>query len=295
MAANPLGTHVQVWEGDWTPEAVRRAAAGAAAAGYAFLELPVRAPETVDADAIARILAAAGLTCTASFIHTPATDIAGDDADAAAKGEALMIEALAKARDLGSTRLVGGWHSSLAKHDRPRSAAGRQRAVDILARVAGRARDMGLIMCCEALNRYENNFINTAAQALDLIGAIGADNLAVHLDTFHMNIEEADPAAAIRACGRHLGYLHVAENDRGYLGTGSIDFGAIFRALADVGYGGPIALEVFSSAVVNPEHSARLAIWRETWSDSADMAGHAHAFLASQLETAARHAGKSAS
>ena len=288
MAANPLGTHVQVWEGGWTPEAVRRAAAGAAAAGYAFLELPVRAPQTVDADAIARILADAGLTCTASFIHTPATDIAGDDTDVAAKGEALMIEALAKARDLGSSRLVGAWHSSLAKHDRPRGAAGRQRAIDILARVAGRARDMGLVMCCEALNRYESNFVNTAAQALALIEAIGADNLTVHLDTFHMNIEEADPAAAIRACGRRLGYLHVAENDRGYLGTGSIDFGAIFRALADIGYGGPIALEVFSSAVVNAEHSARLAIWRQTWSDSADMAGHAHAFLTSQMETAAR-------
>jgi D-psicose/D-tagatose/L-ribulose 3-epimerase len=288
MTANPLGTHVQVWEGSWTPEAVRRAAAGAAAAGYAFLELPVRAPHTVDAEAIARILDAAGLTCTASFIHTPATDIAGDDADIAATGEALMIEALAKARDLGATRVVGAWHSSLAKHDRPRTPTGRQRAVDILSRVASRARDMGLVMCCEAINRYESNFINTAAQALALIDAIGADNLFVHLDTFHMNIEEADAAAAIRACGRRLGYLHVAENDRGYLGTGSIDFAAIFRALADVGYDGPIALEVFSAAVVEPDHSARLAIWRETWSDSADMARHAHAFLNSQLETAAR-------
>jgi len=291
MTTNPLGTHVQVWEGGWSPEEVRRAAAGAAAAGYAFLELPVRTPQTVNADAIARILDETGLFCTASFIHTPATDIAGDDADAAAKGEALMIEALAKARDLGSSRLVGGWHSSLAKHDRPRSEAGRQRAIDILGRIAGRARDMGLVMCCEALNRYESNFVNTAAQALALIEAIGADNLFVHLDTFHMNIEEADPAAAIRACGRRLGYLHVAENDRGYLGTGSIDFGAVFRAVADIGYAGPVALEVFSSAVVNPEHSARLAIWRETWTDSADMARHAHAFVSSQLETAARRRG----
>ena len=285
---NPLGTHVQVWEGGWTPEAVCRAAAGAAAAGYDFLELPVRAPETVDADAIARILGAAGLACTASFIHTPATDIAGDDADAAARGEALMGKALAKARDLGATRLVGGWHSALAKHDRPRSAEGRRRAVDILARVAAKAKALGLVMCCEALNRYESNFVNTAGQALELIDAIGADNLHVHLDTFHMNIEEADPASAIRRAGSRLGYLHLAENHRGYLGTGSIDFRSLFRALAETGYAGPIALEVFSSAVVEPDHSARLAIWREVWSDSADMARHARAFVVNEMETAAR-------
>jgi D-psicose/D-tagatose/L-ribulose 3-epimerase len=286
---NPLGTHIQVWEGGWSPEAVRRAAAGAAAAGYDFLEIPVRAPETVDADAIARILEAAGLGCTASFIHTPATDIAGEDAAVAARGEALMGQALAKARDLGATRMVGAWHSSLAKHDRPRTPAGRQRAIDILARVAAMAKDMGLTMCCEALNRYESNFVNTADQALELIGAIGAGNLSVHLDTFHMNIEEADPAAAIRRAGPRLGYLHLAENHRGYLGTGSIDFRALFRALAETGYDGPIALEVFSSAVVEPAHSARLAIWRDLWSDSADMARHARAFIINEMETANRH------
>lgn len=286
---NPLGTHIQVWEGGWDPEAVRRAAAAAAETGYDFLEIPVRAPETVDADAIARILAAAGITCTASFIHTPATDIAGEDVEAAARGEALMGEALATARDLGATRLVGAWHSSLAKHDRPRGETGRQRAVDILARVAARAKDMGLVMCCEALNRYESNFVNTAEQALGLIEAIGADNLFVHLDTFHMNIEEAGPAAAVRRSGPRLGYLHLAENHRGYLGTGSIDFRALFRALAETGYAGPIALEVFSSAVVEPAHSARLAIWRELWSDSADMARHARAFVLNEMETAERH------
>lgn len=288
---NPLGTHIQVWVGSWDPEAMKRAAEGAAAAGYDFLEIPVRVPASVDADAIARILAGTGLGCTASFIHTPPTDIAGDDADAAARGEALMMEALAKARDLGATRLVGGWHSALAKYDRPRSPEGRRRAIDILGRVAARARELGLVMCCEALNRYESNFVNTGAQALELIDAIGADNLYVHLDTFHMNIEEADPPATILKVGPRLGYLHLAENHRGYLGTGSVDFRALFRALAASGYAGPIALEVFSAAVVHPDHSARLAIWRELWSDSADMARHARAFVVNEMETAARRRG----
>lgn len=285
---NPLGTHFQVWTGGWTPAEIRPAAERAAAIGYDFLELPVRAPATVDADGIARILADTGLFCTTSFIHTPDTDIASEDPGIVARGEALMYEALAKARDMGSKRLVGGGHSSLKKHDTMRTPAGRRNAVEVLARVAAKAREMGMVVCLEALNRYENNLINTAAQALEMIDEVGADNLYAHLDSFHMNIEEPSPAAAIRSCADRLGYLHVAENFRGYLGTGSIDFQAIFNAVVDIGYEGPIGLEVFSSAVVNPEHSARLAIWREVWSDSEDMARHALAFIRSGLETARR-------
>jgi D-psicose/D-tagatose/L-ribulose 3-epimerase len=285
---NPLGTHFQVWAGGWTPEELRPAAEKAAALGYDFMEIPVRAPETVDADGIAKVLQEAGLFCTTSFIHTPETDIASEDPDVVARGQALMLEALAKARDLGSKRLVGGCHSSLKKHDQARTPAGRRNAVNVLASVAARAQEMGLDICLEALNRYENNLINTAEQSLEMIAEIGMNNVFAHLDTFHMNIEEASPANALRTCGKRLGYLHVAENFRGYLGTGSIDFRSIFDALQDIAYDGPIALEVFSSAVVNPEHSARLAIWREVWSDSEDMARHALSFIRNGIETARR-------
>lgn len=285
---NPLGTHFQVWAGDWSPEKIGSAAEKAAVLGYDFLEIPVRAPATVKADALARILEESGLFCTTSFVHTLETDISSDNPAAVAKGEALIGEALAVARDLGSKRLVGSMHTSLKKHDTARSEAGRHNSIEVLGRVAARARDMGIVLCIEALNRYESNFVNTAAEALELIDAVGAGNMRVQLDTFHMNIEEASPADAIRACGPRLGYLHVAENFRGYLGTGSIDFKSIFDALGDIGYDGPIALEVFSSAVVNPEHSARLAIWREVWTDSEDMARHALAFLRNGIETARR-------
>ncbi|MCG8508206.1 MAG: sugar phosphate isomerase/epimerase [Rhodospirillales bacterium] len=282
---NPLGTHIQIWSGGWSPDEVKRAAEISAAIGYQFVELPVRAPETVDADALSKILEANGLFCTTAFVHTPETDIASEDPATVEKGVALMFEALAKARDMGSKRLVGGQHSSLAKHNQARSQKGRDNAVGALRRIAEKAKGMDMILCLEALNRYENNLANTGTQLLDLIADIGADNVYAHLDTFHMNIEEADPAETLRRVGDRLGYLHLAENYRGYLGTGSIDFAAIFRALNDIGYDGPMALEVFSSAVVNPQHSARLAVWRELWNDSEDMARHAHAFITAQMET----------
>lgn len=285
---NALGTHIQVWKGGWSPDEVQYAVEASAAIGYKFLEIPVRAPETVESDSIVKILESTGMFCTTSFVHGLETDIASADKAVAAAGEALMLDALSRARDLGSKRLVGGMHSALSKFDTQRTRAGRQNAVDVLRRVAERAGEMNMVLCIEALNRYESNFMNTARQLLALIDEIGVDNVYAHLDTFHMNIEESDPARAIRECGRRLGYLHVAENYRGYLGTGSIDFRGIFRALNDIDYDGPICLEVFSSAVSNPLHSGRLAVWREVWSDSVDIARHSFDFVQNQCQTVDR-------
>jgi D-psicose/D-tagatose/L-ribulose 3-epimerase len=77
--------------------------------------------------------------------------------------------------------------------------------------------------------------------------------------------------------------VHIGENHRGYLGSGHLDFGAFFHALADVDYTGPITFESFSSAVVSPGLSSDLAVWRNLWSDGADLAAHARSFIAGQL------------
>ena len=96
----------------------------------------------------------------------------------------------------------------------------------------------------------------------------------LHLDTFHMNIEEANPAAAIRLAGDRIGYFHIGESNRGYLGDGVIDFDPIFDALLDIGYGRDIVFESFSGAVVDEALSLACAIWRDTWTDN-DAAGRA--------------------
>jgi len=103
----------------------------------------------------------------------------------------------------------------------------------------------------------------------------------VHLDTDHMNIEESDlfqPVHDVAAAGR-LGYVHIGESHRGYLGTGSVDFASFFRALHDVAYDGPVVFESFSSAVVSAELSNTLGIWRNLWQDSDDLAAHANRFI----------------
>ena len=118
------------------------------------------------------------------------------------------------------------------------------------------------------------------------------DNIYLHLDTFHMNIEEPDPAMAIRHAGDRLGYFHVGESHRGYLGTGTIDFPAIFEALVDIGYRDTITFESFSSDVVDRDLSITCGIWRSTWIDNDNMllAKHARGFVESRLIEARRRA-----
>ncbi|HEX6011190.1 MAG TPA: sugar phosphate isomerase/epimerase, partial [Geminicoccaceae bacterium] len=141
----------------------------------------------------------------------------------------------------------------------------------------------------EVVNRYETNIVNTAAEVVELLDRIGQPNAFAHLDTYHMNIEEGFVGQAIERCGDRLGYFHVGESHRGYLGTGTVDFTAVFRSLARIGYDGPIAFESFSSAVVDPVLSNMLGVWRNLWSDGYDLARHAKAFMEAQ-RLAAKHA-----
>ncbi len=112
-------------------------------------------------------------------------------------------------------------------------------------------------------------------------------NVTVHLDTYHMNIEEVDLFSPFLDCAHRLGYVHIGESHRGYLGTGSVDFDACFKGLGRIGYTGPIVFESFSSAVVSAALSNTLGIWRNLWEDSEHLAEHANSFIRGHLDAVA--------
>jgi D-psicose/D-tagatose/L-ribulose 3-epimerase len=144
----------------------------------------------------------------------------------------------------------------------------------------------GVPVNLEVVNRYETNVVNTAAAMLELIDETGADNLRVHLDTYHMNIEEDGFVQPVEQVGDRLGYVHIGESHRGYLGSGTIDFDSFFAALRATDYQGFVTFESFSSAVVHPDLSNDLAVWRNLWDDGDDLARHAHSFMSSRLSGA---------
>jgi len=102
----------------------------------------------------------------------------------------------------------------------------------------------GVRLYLEPLNRYEDHMVNRLEQAVDLVvAADAAGGLAVVADTFHMNIEEDDPAAAVRAAAPHLGHVQVSDSNRLQPGAGHLDWPAVLGALDSVGYDGYCAVE----------------------------------------------------
>jgi len=282
---NPLGVHALVWTGAWDAAAARRACAATAAAGYDLIEVPLLDPAEVDPEMTRTALAAHGLRATCSLGLAPETDISSTDPVVVERGARLLHAALDVATAIGSPYLGGVLYSAMAKYAAPASAAGRANSVSVLRELAQEAQRRGVVVGLEAVNRYESNLANTVDEALAHADAIGEDGVVVHVDTYHANIEESDLPAAVRrahAAGR-LGYVHVGESHRGHLGTGSIAWDPFFDVLAEVGYAGPVVFESFSSAVVSARFTGALAIWRDLWEDSAELARHAHGFLTRHL------------
>ena len=117
-----------------------------------------------------------------------------------------------------------------------------------------------LILGIEPVNRFESHFINTVADAVRFIDAVGVPNVRVHLDTFHMIREERDFREAVLTARGRIGYVHACENQRGIPGTGLVPWAALFEALADAGYDDCVTIESFDPDV---EGVAKLCcIWR---------------------------------
>ncbi|MFC5947704.1 sugar phosphate isomerase/epimerase family protein [Pseudonocardia lutea] len=286
--ANSLGVHALVWVGDTSPESVDTAVRQTAEAGFDLLELSLHDSVNLDVPRARAALQEAGLQVACSRGLAFDADVSSDDPAVVDRGAKLLADSLQVTRDLGGTHFTGALYSALGKYSAPLSAAGRANVVRVLRELAAEAAGAGMTLGLEVCNRYETNVVNTARDALRLADDIGADNVLVHLDTYHMNIEEADFVRPVLEVGDRLGYVHIGENHRGYLGSGHLDFTSFFHALADIRYTGPVTFESFSSAVVAPGLSADLAVWRNLWDDGADLARHARSFLADGLAAAAR-------
>lgn len=283
---NKLGVHALVWEKGWSHDECERAIAKSAEVGYDFIEAPALDPSSIDIDFTRRALEKHGIGINFSLGLDADTDISSGDIEKGKRGKAKLVEALALARDAGATHVCGILHSAFQKSSVPTTAAGVAMSVDILGQVAEIAAKSGITLGLEVVNRYESNVLNTASQGVELCKRIGAENVKVHLDVYHMNIEESDVPSAIKDTGSYLGYFHTGDSHRGYLGSGTIDLAGVFRALVASGYTGPITFESFSSRVVGQPLEGILGIWRNLWEDGYDLASHALMYTRAQLKSA---------
>ncbi len=114
-----------------------------------------------------------------------------------------------------------------------------------------------VILAFEAINRYESNFLTKIDEMIHFLKGFKSRALNVHIDTYHMNIEEADMCESIMKCKDMLGHVHIADNDRMYPGHGHISFDKLFESLDLIGYKGYLAVECLAlpSPEICAEHS----------------------------------------
>jgi D-psicose/D-tagatose/L-ribulose 3-epimerase len=287
-AFEKLGIHAFVWTGGSATEDLEGAMEKTHRLGYKLIEFPRLDPTKFDIGWLAKRLAEYDLKVAVTMGLPLDSDITSDDKAAVKRGETILENAVAVTRDLGGSKLGGIIFSAHGKYYSLPTKQGWDSSVAVMTRVAEKAKAAGVTLNLEIVNRFESNLLNTAAQGLQFIRDTGSDNVFLHLDTFHMNIEEADPAQAIMLAGDKLGYFHVGESHRGYLGSGTINFTEIFDALAAHGYDDYITFESFSSEVVDKDLSIIAGIWRNTWSDNIALARHAKGFIEEHASCAAR-------
>ena len=274
-----IGVHGLVFTGEFDSAGVRTAVAGARSAGFDLLELPLMKPKEFDARAARSIIEDAGLTVTASLGLTAETDISSSDPRRVQAGRDNLMLCLDHVAEMGGAVMCGVLYSAMGKYLEPRTAQGVRNSQGVIRELAVAASDRGIRLSLEVVNRYETNLFNTARAGLEFLDGVDSANVSLHLDTYHMNIEESDLWQPTLDAADRLGYVHIGESHRGYLGTGNVDFKSFFRALARSHYDGPVVFESFSSAVVSAELSNTLGIWRNLWNDPADLAAHANRFI----------------
>ena len=267
-----FGGHALVWVGDWSPTSARAAISSAARNGYDYIELAIFDPWNFDTKLTKDLLQEYGLRAHASLGLSAKTDVTSTDPSIVAKGDELLRKVTDVLHEIGGTELCGVIFSALAKYPTPATKENRNNSIKAMQRLADYAADKGINIDLEVVNRYETNIMNTGLEGLAFLDEVNRPNAYLHLDTYHMNIEEDGMQKSVLAAGDRLGYVHIGESHRGYLGTGNVDFDSFFAALKKINYKGPITFESFSSAVVDPSLSNTLCVWRNLWSDSDDLA-----------------------
>ncbi len=232
-------------------------------AGYDGVEVPVFEGDSGHYARMGGMLDRIGLTRTTVGILASAdkNSISADKASrqAAVDHTKWVIDCSSA---LGATIIAGPMHSTLGLF----SGSGpttqeRKRGISYHRAVGDYAAKKQLRFAIEALNRFECYFLNTMEQLSDYLDEVDHPAVKAMYDTFHANIEEKDPIAAIKAIRKHMIHVHISENDRGTPGKGHVPWDATYKALRAVKYDGYLTVEAFGRAL--PAIAAATRVWRD--------------------------------
>jgi D-psicose/D-tagatose/L-ribulose 3-epimerase len=246
--------------------------------GFDVLEITPVDPDRFPARRVRRLAEELGLSINANFALPEDANTISPDHEVRRRGVELSKKIVDLCSEAGVEICCG------ANYCAWRYFTGRRRTedewkwgVECYREVAEYARERSdLLLAIETLNRFETYFLNLASDALRFVEDVGMPNVKVHLDTFHMNIEEDDMSAAIRACGDRLGYFHACGNQRGVPGRDLIPWHETLAALRDCGYRDCITIESFHPRL---KFAPLVSIWRDFADSPEQLATEGLAFL----------------
>lgn len=267
-----LSTHAAQFEAATFKGDLEDNVAKIAAWGYDGVELAVRDPQLVDGAAIRRLAERYDLATpaigTGQAWGEERLSYTDPDPDVRAAAVARTLAHVPLAAETGAMVIVGLLRGVLQPGIEHAQAM--EWTASALRQACETARPHGVRLALEPINRYETPLLNTAAESLELLERVGAPNLGLLLDTFHMNIEEPDIEASIRACGERIFHFHVADSNRYYPGAGHIDFVSVLDALFDTPYEGFVSGEFLPHPTAEEAAQEGIAylrrIERPTWS-----------------------------
>jgi sugar phosphate isomerase/epimerase len=213
--------------------------------GYDGVELAIRDPKLVDTDRLVRVVSDHGLEIPAIGTGQAWGEegLSFTDPDPAIREAAIQrtISHIPFAARTGAVIIIGLLRGIV------KPGVSQEQAMvwlaEALQRCCAAAQSHGVRIALEPICRYETTLINNLAQGLELLGRVGAQNMGLMPDTFHMNIEEPVIEESIRACGDRIFHFHVADSNRWYPGSGHLDFESVLETLYATGYRGYVSGE----------------------------------------------------
>jgi D-psicose/D-tagatose/L-ribulose 3-epimerase len=259
-----FGVNTFVWVSPFTTGDVKELAARVKGFGFDILEIAVENPKLIDIQTVKAELERAGVQGLVCGAFGPDRNLCSFDPAVRENAKNYIRWLVDFAAEIGSPTVSGPMYSAVGKEHLESEADRRKEyalAVEGMREMADYAKAKNVKLAFETLNRFETDLMNTVGQGLAFIKDIDRDNVGLHLDTFHMHLEEKSSGAAIRAAGDKIFHFHACENDRGVPGTGQVNWTEVAKALKDAGYDGPVVIESFTSQV--KEIARAVCIWRE--------------------------------
>jgi D-psicose/D-tagatose/L-ribulose 3-epimerase len=268
------GVHAFTLNGEWNNKIAPAVIRQAGELGFDLLEIPLLRPDEFDSSIVKKELENAGIEGVASLGLPKDAHLPFNPAGALE----FLKKAVDRVAEFGGKQLLGCIYCNLGTLTKVApTAEEHQTIVDVLRELRAYAGSKSVTLGIEPVNRYETYLINAGQQAADLIQRIGGDDMVIHFDTYHMNIEEESFSSGLRAAGKLAGYIHMSESHRGMPGEGTVDWDDVFTGLKEIDYQGPLVLEAF--AAINPDLIGATCLWRPSKYTPVEFATHGLQFL----------------